>query len=69
MLDMKEKLKMKKRIIATAFLALTLIALLAGRGKKVDCDFCGETKKGETKTVFGEEISICNDCLKELNDF
>lgn len=60
---------MKKRFLATILLVITVSTLFIGCGKKVECDFCGETKNGETKTVFGEEISMCNDCIKELSEF
>ena len=43
-----------------------LMMLVVGCGKKVKCDYCGETAKGQTKTVFGEEMSICDDCLKGM---
>ncbi len=32
------------------------------------CDFCGEEKSGKKyrEIVFGEELTICNDCYKQL---
>ena len=58
---------MKKRIIAAIFLAITALSLFTGCGKKVECDFCGEVKKCKTETIFGEEISICEDCNADLS--
>lgn len=61
---------MKKRIIGIILAVLTVLAFLtACGGKKAECDFCGETKKCTTKTVWGESITVCNDCLDELSDF
>ena len=47
--------------------AVMVMATLAGCGK-VECDFCGDEKRCETRTVWGEEINCCKDCLDELND-
>ena len=55
-----------KRIITIVITSLTVLALFTACAKKSECDFCGEMKKCSTKHVFGEEISICKDCI---NDF
>ncbi len=60
---------MKNKVLATVLLALTVLTFFAACGKKVECDFCGETKTGTTKSVFGETVSVCNDCMKELSEF
>ena len=58
---------MRNKIIALALMALTLVTMLVGcGGNKTKCDFCGEEKKCTTKTIFGEEISICDDCTDVL---
>lgn len=58
---------MKKKIIASMFLAITALSLFTACGKKVECDFCGEMKKCKTETVFGQDISYCKDCEEEMN--
>ena len=58
-----------KKTIAIMLVALTALTLFTACGKKSECDFCGEIKKCSTKDVFGETISICKDCIDELNDF
>ena len=59
---------MKKRIGAILLCTVTLLTIVSC-GKKVECDFCGETKTGTTKNVLGETVAVCNDCLKELSEF
>ncbi len=59
---------MTKRI-AAVILCVVAVFTLSSCGKKVECDLCGETKTGTTKTVFGEKISVCNDCIDELNEW
>ena len=56
---------MKKILIGTILAALLLTTTSCG--KKVECDFCGEMKHCEEKTVFGEVIHICDDCAAELS--
>ncbi|MGN1048121.1 MAG: hypothetical protein ACI4QZ_05890 [Eubacteriales bacterium] len=61
---------MKKRIIAVLLYVITMLSLLtACGGNKTECDFCGETKKCTTKSVFGEKVSVCSNCMKELSDY
>lgn len=59
---------MKKRIVGL-MLVVTIMGVLAGCGGKAECDFCGEEKRCETRTVWGEEIHCCKDCQDEINDF
>lgn len=59
---------MAKKIIAALLCAVAVLAVVSC-GKKVECDFCGETKNGTVKNVFGEKVSVCNDCIDELSDF
>ena len=61
---------MRKKMIATVTLLVMLLAmLLTGCKKTAVCDFCGEKGKCETRTVFGEELDICVDCLEEIEAF
>ena len=57
---------MKKKMIVVFALIAALLSTLAGCGQKVECDFCGEEKKCETSSLFGDEINVCEDCLDEL---
>lgn len=34
----------------------------------VECDFCDETREGETRIVFDEQTSMCYICMEELED-
>lgn len=63
---------MKKKLARAAAIAgmMTMVAFSAvGCGKKVECDFCGEVKKCKTETFLGEEINVCGDCQKELEEW
>ena len=59
---------MKKRMLAI-LLAAMMILSLAGCGK-FTCDLCGQEKSGKkhTETLFGQKITYCNDCYKELEE-
>lgn len=61
---------MKKRLSrAVVLTGLLLTVVLSAVGcKKVECDFCGETKSGKTMEVWGEEVGICKDCEKDLKE-
>ena len=58
---------MKKTMITAIMLAAAIATMLASCGTKAECDFCGEEKTCKTKNVFGETVSICNDCLDEMS--
>ena len=60
---------MRNKIVALILTMLTLITMLTGCGNKVECDLCGEEKKCTTKTIFGEEISLCKDCIDEFSGY
>lgn len=59
--------KQMKKIGTVVFVATFMAVVATGCGKKVKCDFCGETKSCQKKTIFGEEVNICSDCQKDLN--
>ena len=42
--------------------------LMTGCGNKVVCDFCDEEKSGQTATVWGKEVDICDDCLENMQN-
>ncbi|HEX3021998.1 MAG TPA: hypothetical protein VHP81_06370 [Lachnospiraceae bacterium] len=44
-----------------------LTVMLCACGKKVECDFCGEVKSCTEKSLFGEKIYVCDDCIDEFN--
>ncbi|NLI58094.1 MAG: hypothetical protein GX387_06170 [Clostridium sp.] len=41
------------------------VTMLTACGAK-ECNICSEVKRGETVDIFGEEVHICNDCIKEM---
>ncbi|MDE6873135.1 MAG: hypothetical protein K2P87_01555 [Lachnospiraceae bacterium] len=59
---------MKRKVIA-ALLATVTILSFTGCGK-FTCDMCGEEKSGKKyqEELFGETITLCNDCYKGLED-
>lgn len=61
------KKKLAKAAVVAGMMIMTALSV-AGCGKKVECDFCGEVKKCKTETIFGEEIHYCSDCEKELQE-
>lgn len=56
-----------KKIVIFAIAATLCMSILAGCGSKAMCDFCGEEKVCTTKSVFGEELKVCKDCMNELS--
>lgn len=65
----KEKEKnMKKKVLAIVLTAATVLSLTACG--KFTCGICGEEKSGKkhTESVLGVELTICNDCYKEIED-
>lgn len=57
-----------KNIITVLCVSALMLSLFAGCGKKTECDFCGEEKSCVTKTVYGEKMSLCNDCIAEFKE-
>ncbi len=60
-----------KKIIATLTLLVLLISLVACGDKSFKCDMCNEEKTGKSykSQLMGEEITICDDCYKDMKDF
>lgn len=60
---------MKKKMIALLLTVTTVISLTAC-GKPFTCDLCGEEKTGKKyeETVFGTEITYCQDCYNDLKE-
>ena len=58
-----------KRLICVFLLVVMLASLLTACGK-FECDLCGEEKSGKKhkEELLGEEVVICNDCYKELEE-
>lgn len=56
---------MKKKLFVVTVAAALLLGLI-GCGAKTTCDFCGEEKHCETKTVMDGEFHICEDCINEM---
>lgn len=59
---------MNKRIISLFLLTVVMMTFLTSCKKKVECDFCNHYTFCETKEVWGEEVHICDDCQKQLDD-
>ena len=59
---------MKKKIIAIMLTAATVLSLTACG--KFTCDICGQEKSGKkhTESILGQELTICNDCYKTIED-
>lgn len=49
-------------ILLLAYLSLFLI----GCAQKRECDFCGKLGKCEERSLFGEELLVCEDCLDDF---
>jgi hypothetical protein len=56
---------MKKRIIGFVLVTILCMTVFTGCGK-TQCSICGEMKSCKTKTILGEKVSVCNDCIKAL---
>ncbi len=56
-----------RKVIAGVLLMVTIMGALTGCGTKTECDFCGEEKRCETQTIFGEKIHYCKDCKDAIN--
>ena len=59
---------MKRKIFTLVLSVLMAAMMLAGCGKKVECDFCGEEKRCETVKFLGEDVNICGDCRDDINE-
>ena len=57
---------MKKKLFAALVCAVTVLTFFVGCGL-AKCDICGEMKSCEKQNFFGQEVAICNDCVKDLN--
>ena len=60
-----------KKVICTTLAAIMLACsafAMTSCGEKHECDFCGEEKKCDVRTVMGEEIYVCDDCTDKIND-
>jgi len=60
--------KVLSTVLAVVMLASSAIAF-SSCDTKHKCDFCGEEKKCVEKTVMGESMYICDDCIDEINEF
>lgn len=60
-----------KKIIASLALLTLLLSLTACGNKSFKCDMCKKEKVGKSykSQLMGEEITICDDCYKSMNDF
>ncbi|MBR3995637.1 MAG: hypothetical protein IKI97_10200 [Clostridia bacterium] len=58
-----------KKIIVLALTGILAAGMLVSCGK-FTCDLCSEDKVGKKykEDFMGEEITICNDCHKELKE-
>lgn len=57
---------MKRIALITA--VLVVLSVFTACGAKAECDFCGETKRCEERSVLGETVNICGDCVDELEE-
>lgn len=62
---MKKAIKFGAMILTTAAIALSIV----GCSSKT-CSVCGKSYSsgGSTTTVLGEEVNICDDCLKSAGN-
>ena len=59
---------MKTRIVAAILVSITALTVLTACGNIKECDICGKMKPCKTEEFLGQEISICSDCEKDIND-
>ena len=57
-----------KRNLFKLIVCLLTAVVLVGCANTTTCGFCGEEKKCEIETVFGEKVVVCKDCINELSD-
>lgn len=60
---------MKKKI-SVLLLTMAAVLSLSACGGKFTCDGCGEEKSGKSykATFLGEELTLCKDCKKEIDE-
>lgn len=58
---------MKKRLVAILSIVAILAIMLCGCGVKAVCDFCGEEKFCQEKSLWGSNVKICSSCQKEIS--
>lgn len=56
-----------KKIMALVLGLLLVVTLLAGCGAH-QCYLCGQTKSCKKAEVLGENVYVCNDCIKDIKD-
>ena len=58
-----------KKLICVVLLVVVIATMLTACGK-FKCDLCGEEKSGKKyeRELFGQEIDICKDCYKDLEE-
>jgi ribosomal protein L32 len=61
-------IKIIKRILVLLLVVVLCMSMLTACGAQ-ECSICSEVKRGETIDMFGEEVHICNDCIKDINSF
>ncbi len=54
---------MKKTQKLFILLLVCLSLFLIGCAQKEECDFCGKMGKGEERSVLGEDLFVCKDCI------
>lgn len=60
---------MKKGISVLA--VIVIVVSIAGCSSSKTCSVCGKSfsSGGATQTILGQEVSVCDDCLKSANPF
>jgi len=59
---------MKKSIITSVATSSVNNTNSKGRGKKIECAYCG-AKKRENGNIYGKGYCLCNDCMKMFINF
>lgn len=60
-----------KQMFIVLITILSLLGLTACGSKIFECDICNEERSGKSykSQLMGDEITICEDCYKNMNDF
>lgn len=60
-----------KQMFIVIITILSLLGLTACGSEIFECDICNEERTGESykSQLMGDEITICEDCYKNMNDF